>query len=412
MHLKRKKTLFLAISIPIVLILAFISSAKQPVVIEENFSQKILSVELGFSSFMNLIESGDGIGRFDIPFNEKIFKLIASLDEVVPKIVKYKLFNKNEFDRIDIHINFSDYLVLMKDRERAIKNTILSKPTKINSILEYKGEKFKAEIRLKGDLYGHWTSKYRYSLRVELKNEKTILGFSSFSIQKPRERQHPYDYTFQSMLKSIGNIASPHNFVHVFVNGENWGIMDMEEHISKELLEKQNRKDSVVVRFSDEKKWVYERTSSKPYDNYRLSDPIIFLHLYNSKRYLKNLHNRKIYSYIFNSRISNNNIYDTDSFSKALIMSLVWNNMHPLAHPNSRYYFNPYTLMLEPITTDQAHWTEIQDENIKLNEKYIEILSNQEFLDNLDVNLTVVSETVSNINKHLSYPQSLFPVEI
>jgi len=414
MHLKRKKTLFLAISIPVVLILAFISSVKQPEIIKENLSQKILSLDLGFSSFMNLIETGDGIDRFQTPFNEKLFKLIASLDEAIPKIIKYKLFNKNEFDRVDIHINFADYIVLMEDRDRAIKNTILSKPTKINSILEYKGEKIKAKIRLKGDLYGHWTSKYRYSLRVELKNDKTILGFSRFSIQKPRERRHPYDYTFQSMLKSIGNIASPHNYVHVFVNGENWGIMDMEEHISKELLEKQNRKDSVVVRFSDEKKWLYERTSAKPYDNYKLSDPLIFLHLYNTKRYLKNLHNRKIYSYIFNSRISKNNIYDTDSFSKALILSLVWNNSHSLANPNARYYFNPYTLMLEPITTDQGHWTEIQDRNIELFEstqQYFEILSNQEFLDNLDMNLSVVSETVSNINKHLSYPQSLFPVD-
>ena len=292
MHLKRKKTLFLAISVPVVLILAFISSAKQPEIIEENLSQKILSLDLGFSSFMNLIETGEGIDRFDIPFNEKLVKLIASLDEVVPKIVKYKLFNKNEFDRVDIHINFSDYLVLMKDREKAIKNTILSKPTKINSILEYKGEKFKANIRLKGDLYGHWISKYRYSLRVELKNEKTILGFSSFSIQKPRERQHPYDYTFQSMLKSIGNIASPHNFVHVFVNGENWGIMDMEEHISKELLEKQNRKDSVVVRFSNDSKWIYLHKSKLPYSGYRPSDPVIFLHLYSDKKSLKNEHNR------------------------------------------------------------------------------------------------------------------------
>jgi len=57
--------------------------------------------------------------------------------------------------------------------------------------------------------------------------------------------------------------------------------------------------------------------------------------LYNKKS-LKDIHNRKVYSYISKNRLLNN-IYDIDSLSKALIMSSVWNNMHPLANANSRY---------------------------------------------------------------------------
>ena len=115
---------------------------------------------------------------------------------------------------------------------------------------------------------------------------------------------------------------------------------------------------------------------------------------------------------ISTNRLSNNNnIYDVDSFSKALILSSAWNNMHTLADANSRYYFNPYTLKLEPITTDQGYWKKIQSDTFTMGSEYLNILSNQKFLDNLSMNLDTVNKTVSNISKHLSHPQSLFPVD-
>jgi hypothetical protein len=408
MQLKRKKSLLLIGSILIIIFLASLTTSKQQfITIKADLVQKFISLNLGISSFNNLLDTGEGEGK-GFTFSQKITSSINS----IPKIIKYKLFDKDRFDRIDININFSDYSILAEDRRRAIKDDVLSNPTKVNAILEYKGKKYKAKLRLKGDLRDHWTSKNRQSLRVKIKNDKNILGFSSFSIHKLSARQHPYDYTFQSMMRDTGNLASTHKFAHIFMNGDDWGIMDIEEHISKEFLEKQNRKKSPVVRFSNEDEWLYRRTSKNPYGGYRLSSHSLFLNLYNKKS-LKDVHNRKIYSYISNNALSNNkNIYDINSFSKALIMSLVWNNTHTLSDSNSRYYFNPYTLKLEPITTDQGAWIQLQDNTYNaLDDRYINTLSNQHFLDNLPMNLKKVRKTVSKINKHLSYPQSLFPVD-
>jgi len=213
------------------------------------------------------------------------------------------------------------------------------------------------------------------------------------------------------MVRDIGNLASGHKFANILVNGEDWGIMDIEELMSKEFLEKQNRKNSVIVRFSNDERWFYETISKGKYENYRLSDPLLYLDLYNKKS-LKDIQNRKVYSYIsINRLLNNNNIYDIDSFSRALIMSSVWNNMHTLANTNSRYYFNPYTLKLEPITTDQGSWGPIQEGVAGVNTQYIKVLSNQSFLKNLPSNLKKVEDTVSNIEEFLAYPQSMFPVD-
>ena len=407
MQLIRKKSLFLIISIPIILFLVLLTTSKQQFIpLKADLTQKLMALDLGFSSFGNLNDSGEG--RLGPPLSQKLITLINS----TPRIFEYKLFNESKFERIDISINFSDYLSLMEDRKRAIKDKKLSNPTKVNASLKYKGKKYKSKLRLKGDLYGHWRSKHRFSLRVEIKNGKNILGFSSFSIQKPRERQYPYDQTFQTMIRDTGNLASTHKFANIFVNGDDWGIMNIEEHVSKEFLEKQNRKNSIIVRFSNEEKWLYNIKSKIPYDLYRLSDPSLFLHLYNSKS-IKDKKNRKAYSYILNKTISNDkDLYDVNSFSKALLMSLVWNETHTLEDSNSKYYFNPYTLKIEPITTDQMAWRGNADyKPAELNSKYINILSNQKFIEKLPINLKKIKNTVSNIDKYLIHSHSLFPVD-
>jgi hypothetical protein len=411
MQLKRhKRSLFLLFSIPAILILTAIVNKPNLSVIEEDLTQKIISFDPGFSSFISLIDDGVGNDRFSIGMINKLSHLFSSVGIFIPKVIKYKLLTNVEFEKIDINIDFSDYLTLMEDRRKAINNSILFNPSKVDASLKFNGKKYRAGVRLKGDLGGHWLSKRRFSLRVNLKNNKTIFGFSDFSIQKPRERQHPYDHSFQSMLRSLNNLTSVHKFAHVFVNGEDWGIMDIEEHVSTKFLEKQNKKDSIIVRFSNEEKWVYLRSTDTPHNGYKISDPKIFLHLYNKKS-LKNIRNREMYSFIFKNRMLGKDIYDNNSFSRAFLMSLVWNNDHTIAHPNIKYYFNPYTLELEPITTDQGHWSEINDDHVELNENTGFLFSNEVFLDNLSENIKYVEMAISKIDEYLSAAQSFFPVD-
>lgn len=373
-----------------------------------DYMQKFMSLNLGFSSLINLIDTGHG--DIDNKTSTELRALVTS----IPKIAKHNLFNhnSNKFERLDITIDFSDYLKINEDRKKAINNGILSNATKVKAKLRHNGIEYKAKLRLKGDNPSHWYNTPRLSFRVKVKKGKTLLGFSVFSIQKPRERQFPYDYIFQSLIRDIGNISPIHKFVHLYVNGDDWGIMNMEEHVSKELLEKQNKKDSVIVRFADEKTWRYRRISKKPYRYYRLSDSLLYARLYNNK----NIQNRKIYSYILNSRIDKNAsyIYDVNSFSKAYILTAIWGNSHVLHDSNTKYYFNPYTLKLEPITTDQHPSNLINEqwmENFLAPIQYIDVIKTKAYTNNLDRNLQKVKNAISNIEKYLSYTKSLFPVD-
>ena len=234
-------TVIVAITVSVIVIAFTFSSTnfrvidKQKVnMIIHDVNQKIMSLDLGISSSRNLIDDGTKEVTNYIP--QRLMALVKN----IPDMFHYKFFDKeaHKFEKIYIDIKFIDYQKLMLDRNNALRDNMLSNPTINNATLKYKNNTYNAKIRLKGDLKDHWTSRYRMSFKIGLKNDKTILGFNEFSIQKPSSRQHPYDYIFQSMLQDTGNLTSVHKFAHIFVNGEDWGIMDIEEHLSKEFLEK------------------------------------------------------------------------------------------------------------------------------------------------------------------------------
>ena len=96
------------------------------------------------------------------------------------------------------------------------------------------------------------------------------------------------------------NLVPNRNYAHIYMNGENWGIMNIEESFTKELLEKQEAKESIIIRFPNlfnKSIWSYRNlNNSEPYPWYRILDDDFNIHLYNDTKYLENLIYRKYFS--------------------------------------------------------------------------------------------------------------------
>jgi len=417
----KKQTLFFGFGIFLAVSLSFLVVDKTMLSsIKRDLIQIFFSTDPGFTSLMNLIDEGDA--KFNNYYAEDFTyysrQLIPSFFTAIPKIMKYK-FQADPFERISIDIPFLEYKQIMLDRKNAIKIGLIQESSFVKVQLMFKGKSFEAKLRLKGDQKMHWGSRYRMSFRIELKGDSTILGFKKFSIQKPSTRYHPYDYSFASILKGANNLGAVHKFAHIYINGKDWGVMDIEEHMSKEFLEKQKRKESLIVRFSDEKKMNYQRNISKnPYPLYRLSDSSLYINPYDGKNYLKEDYYRQIYTYISKNHLEFNlNLYDVDSFSKSFILSTLWVDWHPLIEANSRYYFNPYTLRLESIATDQRFYWSLKEEKesitnnfTNLPEPYFSVVSSHSFQKNLPKNLDSISEVVSQVENYFDIASSFFPV--
>ena len=288
----------------------------------------------------------------------KGFRLVTGAKRLVTSLLAGTYPVK--FEDLNIDIKFKHLTKIREDRRRAKLLNILHQPTTVPAKVSYRGHDYDVRLRLKGDLYPHWSGIKRWSFRIRLKNGATIGRMSQFSLQRPRNRQFPHDQIFHDWGRHSGNLEPAENFFRVTVNGTHWGIMLAEEHMSKHFIETNGRKEAPIVRFGSEEGWVYARLNAGIKNVPTASFGHDQVKLYSESRYLNNPHIRSLYSHVVKSyrdlsagRIIAEDFLDNDLFSKVLIRTMIWNGAHTLAHANSRYYFNPYSLRLEPVSTDQ-----------------------------------------------------------
>lgn len=161
----------------------------------------------------------------------------------------------NGLETIDIRLDPEAIALLRKEQRRAMSTgrIIRTEESLVPATIVHDGNEFAAEVRLKGDLIDHVDSE-RWSLRIELEDEP-LFGMSRLSIQHPKTRHYLPGYLVLAAAKHQGLIAPRASFVNVELNGKPNGIYELEEHISKELLESQGRRDGPIVILNEGSSW-------------------------------------------------------------------------------------------------------------------------------------------------------------
>ena len=282
MHILRKKNKFhtllgIVLLFFILVFLIYLQSGNLLKNTYADLKQKIMMIDHGFSTPRNILLGEASAKELPFVFPKNIYRSITQKVSGFPE--------RPNLEKIEITIKFKEYRKILDDRKRSLKAGMLSDPTEVKSSIKYNGQTYKASIRLKGDYSDHWDSIYRMSLRVDLKNG-SIFGLSRFSLQKNESRAFPYDQVYGSIVQDIGNISPKHHFARIFVNGEDWGIMNIEEHMSKEILERQKQKESMIFRFGNDLDSKYSKGNTDEYFYHRIGDDRLNTSIYQSKKYL------------------------------------------------------------------------------------------------------------------------------
>ena len=194
---------------------------------------------MGFSGRINLVDNGaicidcsnDSYSQYKNYINQNIFKII-------PKIIKYKISDlyETKFEKMYIDINFKNLDKLLKNKNIILTKNF-SKKVKVDSKIKFNNKIYDARISLKGLSLGHYNKNIRYSLKVELKDNKSIFGFNKFSIVHPLERQYPYNDYYSKIFKKINNLYFENKYLDIYLNGQKWGAMHIQENISEHYAE-------------------------------------------------------------------------------------------------------------------------------------------------------------------------------
>ena len=213
MQLKKKKSRLFWLILPFLILVSFLEFSSKDIRIEiHSVSEWMLSQDLGFSSFFNIID--DGSLEFRGDYTQSAPSKLLSVFQKSSEIFNYKFITKSDSDipALYIDIAFEDYESLLDDRDQAVAmdQAIQLDFQEVKADLMINGNKKKAKVSLKGLLNTHWLVKRRMSLKIKVLNDDTVLNFKEFSIQKPRERQWPYNFINEQLSSTLGTVSYTH----------------------------------------------------------------------------------------------------------------------------------------------------------------------------------------------------------
>ena len=274
-----------------------------------------------------------------------------------------KIFsNFNEIDKITIDIKYEDYQKISKSRDKAVKYGRLKDefvkwvPAKI----QVDNKQIDIKIKLKGTHDNHWIHPYKWSFKIKTKNkEDTVYGLRRFAVQHPATISYLYEWLFHIVLKEENLIAHEVKFINLNVNGNDLGVYILIEQISKELIEKNKRREGPIVGF-DKELWIEEINNK---DNLGINDINQFFWTAKIKptRFKKSQKNtiQEIYLHkainlleaFRKKELRVDEVFDVDQLAKLMAIKAVFASLD-FDWKDIKFYYNPITELLEPVSRE------------------------------------------------------------
>jgi hypothetical protein len=310
-------------------------------------------------------------GRFnelqDGPIKDAFIELADSIK------VETSAYFSNNLSTLYLDIPFESVQTLKEKRDQAVEDGILlsSDADFVQAEVRYNDSStIGVKIRLKGDWTDHLTGD-KWSYRINILDDAAIEGMRRFSIQAPETRSFLNEWAYHEHLIKKGILAPRYFFVNVIINGEYKGVYAMEESFNTELIESQQRRAGVLLRYDESDMWQnwapffakgeeelrtgastsgyfmnasFESANVSPFAGGPLAkDPVLFEEYQSAQSLLR--------SYQM-GQMSASEVFDLDVMGDYLAITELWGAGHAMAWHNIRFYYNPVTNLLEPIGYD------------------------------------------------------------
>jgi len=288
---------------------------------------------------------------------------------------------KTPLDLIQITLSEKQYKKLKKKRNKALSIGILetSKDDYVPATIAFNGKEYKADIRLKGDWVDHLRGN-KWSFRVKLKGDKTILGMKKFSIHHPTTRGYVNEWLYHKAIKDQNLFGLRYSFLEGSIHvkkknrstyiSKSLGIYAIEESFDKRTIENNRRKESIILKISEANYWNEVKKATllgadyglkagsfmdwqqKSLDNSQittfseekvLSDTTNHKHFKLSKNLLEDL---------ITSKKPLDKIFDIKELAMQNAILNLFGAIHGTYSINLRFYYNPITSKLEPTAFD------------------------------------------------------------
>ena len=315
---------------------------------------------------------------FFIIFFLGIFTERFDLDNKASNIVNDRVDSFSRFlygftskEKIYIDIKQKHYDEIIKNREASLKKRRAT-PDLHNWVpaqLTSENKSHNIRIRLKGVFPDHWIDPLHWSFKIKIDNDsKSIFGLRRFAIQPPKTLSYLYEWLFMKALEKENLINLKVKYLDVVINGNSRGSYILQEQISEELIQNNNREDGPIIGLSHDL-WIEEANKSDELDSIGLDDSLNGLEdsFWRAKIKPVQFSEEKIGTeqeahlkkaiYLLESfrdgSLKPSEVFDTDQLAKVMAIRAIIGSAE-FDWMDTKFYYNPKTSLLEPISKE-AH---------------------------------------------------------
>jgi len=268
---------------------------------------------------------------------------------------------------IHLDVKFKHWQTLLAKRQQAINVGFLiaEEDDEVPAQLRVNDQTLRARIRLKGDLVDHFQNARKLSLRVKLRGKDQFMGMRVFSLQHPTARQFDGGWLIYEHLRQEDLLAVRYFYVRLVINGEDHGIFALEEHFSKELLESQNRREGVILRFDEAALFNYlvnhGEESNPNFEKLHLwpaaeAHPVREFRSATVNRSPELASQRdsaiQLLTLFKQGKLPASQVFKVQETARFLAVNELWHNWHSLYWTNIRFYYDPIVGRIEPVGYD------------------------------------------------------------
>jgi hypothetical protein len=277
----------------------------------------------------------------------------------------FLLDSGEDLPKISIDMKFKEYSSLRDNRNNSISNGIQYRNEQSwhKAKIKFLDSKVKAEVRLKGIYLDHIATN-KWSLKIKLK-DGSLFGARKFYIQAPFTRDFHTSPLIDHAMRQKGVLAPFNGYFDVTLNGNNLGIMYLEEDYSESFTER----------------------SLRPYGPIFKIDKSQSMNFVDKKGFWKKDRKLKFIAEkidaIFEDPNKYMNYFNKDKWAEYLATTFVFKCFHGNLDGNVHLYFHPISQNLEPISSDNSCGQTDPNRSMgflpKKNEFIYKLLSNEDF---------------------------------
>ena len=257
------------------------------------------------------------------------------------KSLKFLIFD-NDLENVVIKIDQKNLYNLELQRKNKILNLNRNTDQFSKAEINYNEKDFRIKLRVKGDRSLHWYKGNETSYKIDLIGKDRIWGLEEFSVQKPITRNYIYEYIFHKFLEFNNLISLKYFFINLKMNDIDQGIYAVEEGFSKELIERNKKRNGQIFGIEEKLGKVY---------------PNVVYDLYSKDFWISNYPDLTNIALEKLENIKTNNVdlgkfFDLEKWALYFAIIDLTQNYHGSLPKSVKLYYNPTTALFEPIGFD------------------------------------------------------------